>query len=352
MSYQADEKPRPERAEQGFRYTVVAILAALLVAALWYGKDDVPPPPPRTIVLYAFSTIEEALKDGVFPAFQERWQAEKDGRVEFVSTFAGSGAITEDIVRRIPAEIAVLSSQLDAQRLVRRGVVFQSAREGIPHGGVLTRSPFVIVVREGNPKGITGFESLAEPGTALLHADPATSGGAQWAILAEYGSALRATGDRDRAYAQLLGTWRNVTAQVASARATRSEFERGAGDAYVTYEQDVIAKPSRERPPFEIVYPRSTIVSEQTAVKLERNVTAGQRALVDAFFGFLWSRQAQQIFVSYGFRSPIEELNQDDSRFRAVEEPFTLDDLGGPNEAEREILRGVFRDRVLSELDS
>lgn len=345
------EQVRPERTELLFRNVMAFVLVALLLTVLWCGKDYVHRPAPKTIVVYAFSTMEEALHDGVFPAFRKRWLAETGDQVELVATFAGSGAITDKILQRVPAEIAVLSSQLDALRLIKTGAVSASAWKELPHGGVLTRSPFVIVVREGNPLGIGELADLARPGTAIVHADPTTSGAALWSILAEYGSALRVTGDPDRAYAQLLGIWKNVTVRTASARAARAEFESGVADAFVTYEQDAIATPARAAVAGQILYPTSTVLSEQTAVKLENNVTVRQRALVDAFFEFLWSREAQQIFVEYGFRSPIEELNRDNPKLGAVAEPFTLDQLGGARTVEREILRAVFRDRVLSELE-
>ncbi len=61
----------------------------------------------------------------------------------------------------------------------------------LPHGGVVNRTPFVLVVRKGNPMGIHDFADLARPGVKVVHPDPLTSGGANWALLAEYGSAAR-----------------------------------------------------------------------------------------------------------------------------------------------------------------
>jgi sulfate transport system substrate-binding protein len=208
------------------------------------------------------------------------------------------------------------------------------------------------VVREGNPKNIRDFADLAAEGTSVLHTDPTTSGSAQLSILAEYGSAFLRTGDPEEAFAQLLGIWKNVTAQAASARAARTEFGNGTGDALITYEQDAIGTPARRPIAGEIIYPRSTVICEHTAVTLDKNVTDRQRRLVDAFFEFLWSRQAQQIFVDYGFHSPVEELNPADSKLGMVELPFTLQSLGGPRRAQREILDAVWRDRVLPELKS
>lgn len=54
--------------------------------------------------------------------------------------------------------------------------------------------------------------------------------------------------------------------------------------------------------------------------------------------------------MEYGFRSPIGELNRANPRLGVIEEPLTLDDLGGARKAERKILPDLWRERVLAEL--
>ena len=45
----------------------------------------------------------------------------------------------------------------------------------------------------------------------------------------------------------LRGVWSRVVAQAASARAARTQFENGFGDALITYEQDVLRDKRRDR---------------------------------------------------------------------------------------------------------
>ena len=112
----------------------------------------------------------------------------------------------------------------------------------------------------------------------MLHADPRSSGAGQWAVLAEYGSALRDPGDHaDSQTMQLLGIWRNVRLLGASARATMTLFELGAGDAFVTYEHDALLAQARGVS-LEIVVPSHTIVAQHVAVIVDDNVTAGGAA--------------------------------------------------------------------------
>jgi sulfate transport system substrate-binding protein len=303
----------------------------------------------RTVVLYGFSVISEAMNEAIFPLFRQEWKAKTGERVEFISAFGGSGTITNQIILGVPAEVAVLSLELDALRILDAGVVAGPTWRDLPHGGVVNRTPFIILVRPGNPKGIRDFADLARPGIGVVHPDPLTSGGAQWAILAEYGSVLREGGDEARAYDQLLGIWKNVVAQASSARAARTQFENGFGDALITYEQEALWDKKRGKLKADIVYPRSTVLSEHTIVVIDHNVVRSQREMVDAFVALLWSEAAQKLFVTHGFRSVDESLN-DDPSFGAIERPFLVSDFGGWPEVKRRIVDGVWRSRVLKEI--
>ena len=80
-----------------------------------------------------------------------------------------------------------------------------------------------------------------------MHPDPLTSGGANWAILAEYGAGLRDTAGPRPGSSSSAGIWKNVIAQASSARAARTQFENGFGDALITYEQEALADRARGR---------------------------------------------------------------------------------------------------------
>src|SRR5262245_16105099 len=146
---------------------------------------------PRSIVFYGFSILGQAIEKGVFPAFQRQWRERRGERVEIVSSFAGSGTITNQILLGVPAHLALLSLELDAEKLADGGAVEPGSWRRLPFEGVVNRTPFVILVRPGNPKRIRDFEDLARSGVRVVHPDPMTSGGANWAIVAEYGAGVR-----------------------------------------------------------------------------------------------------------------------------------------------------------------
>lgn len=332
---------------------ILAAGAALLLYALWPWLP-VPgrPARPRTVVFYGFSILGEAMNQAVLPEFARRWREQTGERIEFVTSFAGSGTVTNQLILGVPAQLALLSLELDAERLAQAGVIPASSWRRLPHGGVVNRTPFVLVVRKGNPLGVHDFSDLGRPGVRVIHPDPLTSGGANWALLAEYGSAARHSPDRPReaGFQSLLGVWRHVTAQAASARAARTQFENGFGDVLVTYEQDVIKDAAKGTLPGEIVYPPSTVLSEHTLVILDKNIAPSERPLIDALVAFLWSERAQALFVQHGFRSVDERLNAANPHFGVIRDPFLVRDLGGWTQVKKEIVDGIWKDRVLKEV--
>jgi ABC-type sulfate transport system substrate-binding protein len=186
----------------------------------------------------------------------------------------------------------------------------------------------------------------------VVHPDPMTSGGANWALLAEYGAAARHNPGREgeAGFEALRGVWRNVVAQAASARAARTQFENGFGDVLVTYEQDVLGDAVKGKLPGEIVYPPSTVLSEHTLVVVDRNIARADRPLIDALVQFLWSEPAQRLFVRRGFRSVDEGLNAGNPAFGRIQDPFRVADFGGWDRVKKEIVDGLWKDRVMKEI--
>jgi sulfate/thiosulfate transport system substrate-binding protein len=326
-------------------------LAALLVYAAWpwlpFAREAAAPP---TIVFYGFSILADVFQEGIFPAFQKQWAAEGHGPVEFVSSFGGSGTVTNQVILGVPAQVVLLSLESDADRLADAGTIARDGWKRLPQAGVVNLTPFVILVRPGNPLGIRDFRDLTRPGVRIVHPDPMTSGGANWALVAEYGAGSRATpGGPAAGQALLSGIWKNVVAQASSARAARTQFENGFGDALITYEQEAVYDRGRGRLHADVVYPERTILSEHTLVVVDRNIRPRERALVDRFVQYLWSEEAQRIFVKFGFRSATEGLNAANTGFGRIADPFRIGDFGGWKAARREIVERIWKDRVMKQ---
>jgi sulfate transport system substrate-binding protein len=322
----------------------VALLLSLLAGSC------LPKPPGEsgdiTITLYGFSVMKESLEKAIFPGFAAQWKQQHGQVVQFQSSFAGSETVTNQILRGAPADVAILSIERDAQRLQKAGFV-TSDWHSLPGRGIVNKTPFVIIVRQGNPKGIKDFSDLAKPGIRLIHPDPISSGGAQWSILAIYGSELqKSEQDKPAALQMLRAIWKNVISTPGSAREARTTFELGNGDALITYELEGLLM-KEANAPIEIVVPQATIFSEHPAVVIDKNITAAKRPVIDAFMQYLWSDEAQQAFVKYHFYSSTNDaFNQANTAFGRIEMPFTIEYFGGWDKAYPEVIEQVFRDQV------
>jgi sulfate/thiosulfate-binding protein len=330
----------------------------LLIATLFpvVFASCLPSPPAgvsggKAITVYGFSIMKESLEKDIYPAFAAKWKREHGQDITFNSSYAGSETITNQIIQGAPADIAILSIENDVQRLIKAGQVLPEWNAN-PQKGIVNSTPFIILVRQGNPRGISDFADLGKPGVKLIHPDPVSSGGAQWSILSIYGSELMKSeaesGQKDavRALNTLKAIWANVISTPGSAREARTQFETGYGDALITYELEGLLM-KQAGAPIEIVVPKSTIFSEHPAVVVERNLTAAKRDVVAAFRNFLWSDEAQKAFVKNHFRSSTnEDLNAANSAFVNIEKPFKIDYFGGWAKATPEVIEGIFRDKI------
>jgi sulfate/thiosulfate transport system substrate-binding protein len=291
------------------------------------------------------------MEQSIFPAFQKQWKSSTGEHVEFAGSFSGSGTVTNQLIMGVPAQVALLSLEPEAERLAGRGVIAAGSWRNLPYQGVLNRTSFVILVRPGNPKKIHDLVDLTRPGTKVVHPDPLTSGGAIWAILAEYGAGFRQdSGGPQAGYDLLLGIWRNVVAQAHSARAARTQFENGFGDALITYEQQALWDQAHGKLRAEIIYPSIAILSDHILIPVMRNIRPEDRELVNSFVYFLWSEQAQRLFVSAGFRSVDERLNARNAPFLKSRRFFSIADLGGWPKVQDQILDGIWKNKVLKQL--
>ena len=177
---------------------------------------------PVRLLVYGFSTQEEVFTQEIFPEFERKWEAETGQDLTIEAVFGPSGTLAGQINLGAPADVALFSN---AQHVTWLKVGRRVRRETEPI--LFGCTPMAIVTRPGNPAAIDGTLTWHREGLRLLHADPKSSGGGQWAVLAEYGSELLRADDSAAARAQLEAIWRNVRLMAPSARSALTLFELG-----------------------------------------------------------------------------------------------------------------------------
>jgi sulfate/thiosulfate-binding protein len=292
-------------------YQIALVVLSLFILVVFAPAAAQDAPPPVTLTLVGYAVPREAYGD-VIPLFQAYWLEQTGQTVQFLESYAASGAQSRAVAGGFEADIVALSIEPDITRLVDAGLITHDWKDN-PYDGIVTDSLVVLAVRPDNPKNILDWADLAQEGVEVITPDPATSGGAQWNILAAYGAARRGNVEGfeagDEGATEFL---RQLIANIAvfdkDGRESFLTFERGIGDVAITYENEVYAgylKGATED--YQIIYPASTILIENPVALVDTYVDAhGTREVAQAFIDFLWSPEAQHVFAQNGFR-PVNE---------------------------------------------
>ena len=302
-----------------------------------------------TLTLGAYTTPREAYSKAIIPEFQKHWKAKTGQEVGFQESYQGSGAQSRAITSGFEADVAALSLESDVTRIAEAGLIRRDWQAN-QYLGIVSTSLVVIAVRPGNPLGVRDWADLARPGLKVLMPDPKTSGGAQWNIAAIYGAALRGyagvqKGDSRAAQEFLKRALRNVSIMDKGARESIPNFEKGVGDAAITYESEVLVGRQAGQQ-YDYVIPRSTILIENPVALIDAYVDKhGVRQVAEGFINFLWTRDAQRVFAKYGLR-PVEPATAQEvaAQFQPAGDVWKIGFLGGWKKVSQDIFgpNGVY----------
>ncbi len=274
------------------------------------------------LALVAYSTPKKAY-DALTAAFEKTSAGEG---VSFTQSFGASGSQSRAVDSGQPADIVAFSTTPDMTRLVKDKLV-SSTWDANPYKGFSSDSVVVLVVRQGNPKHITGWDDLVKPGVDVITPNPSTSGSARWNILAGYGAELKeGKSPADAlAYLKTLLT-KNVSVQDASASSALQTFTSGKGDVLLDYESDAMAA-QKAGDQIQIVYPKQTILI-QTPIAIAAKTSHPSQA--QAFLSWQWSAAGQTIWAQEGYRPVMPSVAQQfASKFPTPPQLFTISYLGG-----------------------
>jgi sulfate transport system substrate-binding protein len=313
---------------------LVAAAMALVAAACGSRAGDGGDGTSPHLTLAAYTTPREAYGE-ILPLFSQAWRDRTGTDVAFEASYLGSGAQSRAVVGGFEADVVALSLEADVDRIADAGLISEDWREAGPAKGMVSRSVVVIAVREGNPEGIRDWVDLVRPGLEILTPDPKTSGGAQWNVLAMAGAVERGHVPGYEASAAgserfLADVFANVTVLDKAARESITNFEKGVGDVAITYENEVLVGRAAGQT-YESVMPGSTILIENPAAVVDSYVDRHQnRELAEAFRDFLWTPEAQRVYVDHGLR-PVDESVAVEvaDRFVTPADLFTIEHFGG-----------------------
>lgn len=307
-----------------------------------------------TITLGAYSVVKESF-DLIIPKFKDQWKKKTGQTVEFQESYVASGAQATAIIQGFEADIAPLSLEGDIQKIAEKGLITHDWKNN-PYKGNITASIAAIGVREGNPKGIKDWADLTKPGVEVLIPNPSTSGGAKWDINAIYGGGLKASeaaGKQDPAAAKDLVSkvYKNIKVLDKSGADSLTTFDKGVGDAIVTYENELLARIQSGKKYVEVI-PQYTTSIENPVALIDKYVDKhGNREVAQAFLDFLYTPEAQTVFAEKGFRSVLPEVAKKyEKNYTTPAGLFNIEYLGGWDKVNKELYgKGAIWETILAE---
>lgn len=280
----------------------LALAAALLAGCAGGSSDEIGGAGGSGSGGDKLTLVSSAVTEPGMQAVIKAYQQTEDGEGQaFAVTYGPSGDQSRKVVSGMRADLASFSVEPDMTRLVDADLVDPSWNEGAD-GGVPFGSVVTLVVREGNPLGITGWADLLRPGVQVITPDPRSSGSAMWNLLAPYAAYSDAGADREAglAYVREL-VQEHVGARPSSSRAASDLFLQGSGDVLISYENEALFL-ERGGDAVEHVTPDVTLRIENPFAILSQTSHAEEAR---AFTTFLYSVDAQRIWAENGFR-PVD----------------------------------------------
>ncbi|MEO8152608.1 MAG: sulfate ABC transporter substrate-binding protein [Rhizobacter sp.] len=271
--------------------SLVAVTALGVAAGATCAKDI-------TLLNVSYDPTRELYQE-YNAAFAKYWKAKTGDTVSVKASHGGSGKQARSVIDGLEADVVTLALAYDIDAIAEKQLIASDWQKHLKNNSTPYTSTIVFIVRKGNPKAVKTWDDIIKPGVGVITANPKTSGGARWAYLAAYGSALTAPGGDDakaRDYIQKL--FANVPVLDSGARGSTVSFaERGLGDVLLSWENEaglVLKEFGSDK--FDVVYPPTSILAEPPVAVVDKVADKhGTRAVAQAYLEYLYSAEGQDI---------------------------------------------------------
>jgi sulfate/thiosulfate transport system substrate-binding protein len=288
------------------RRTLIALAAASAITSLattGFAQQSV------TLLNVSYDPTRELYVE-YNAAFAKHWKAKTGQDVIFKQSHGGSGKQARSIIDGLDADVATLALAGDTDALVKNGGWLKADwQKKLPNNSSPYTSTIVLVVREGNPKGIKDWDDLAKPGIKVITPNPKTSGGARWNYLAAWEFAKRKYGSDANAKDFVARLYGNVTVLDTGARGSAITFgQRAQGDVLIAWENEAYLLEKEFGTKFDVIAPSLSILAEPAVAVVDKNVDKkGTRAVAEEYLKYLYLDVGQDIAGKNFYRPAASE---------------------------------------------
>jgi sulfate transport system substrate-binding protein len=304
---------------------LVAAVGALVLLATPLSQAQ------TTLLNVSYDVTREFYKD-FNAAFIAQYKATTGHDIKIDQSHGGSSAQARAVNDGLAADVVTMNTTTDVDFLANTGVVSKDWRNAFANHASPTTSTMLFLVRRGNPKGITDWKDLIQPGIKVVVVNPKTGGNGRMAYLAAWGQIRKQGGTDVQAQEFVTALYKNVPILAKGGRDATSIFlQRNIGDVLITFESEVVSV-NREfgEGQVDVIHPSSSIVTENPVAIVNRTVDQkGTREHAQAYLNFLYSEQGQDIAARHAIRPRSQTVL---AQYREIFKPlelFTVDEYFG-----------------------
>lgn len=243
-------------------------------------------------------------------AFAKHWKAKTGQELAIKQSHGGSGKQARSVIDGLDADVVTLALAGDVDALhANGGWLPKDWQKRLPNNSAPYTSTIVLVVRQGNPRGIKDWDDLIRPSISVITPNPKTSGGARWNYLAAWEFAKRKYGSEAKAKEFVAKLYANVPVLDTGARGSSITFaQRNQGDVFISWENEAYLLEKEFGGKVDVVYPALSILAEPPVAVVDKNVDRkGTRALAEEYLKFLYTEEGQDIAGKNFYRPAVSE---------------------------------------------
>ena len=277
-----------------------SILLSLFAAALLVAPLDASA---LELLNVSYDPTRELYR-AINEAFTAKYKADTGAAVTIRQSHGGSGTQARAVVDGREADVVTLALWPDTNAVAKAGLMASDWVKQLPNDSLPYTSTIVLVVRKGNPKGITDWPDVVKSAVEIVTPNPKTSGNGKLAFLAAWGSVVTRGGSEADALAFVKTLYAQVPVLDLGARASTTTFvQKKIGDVHLAWENEAQLEVKEAGGEVEIVYPKTSFLAEPHVAVVTKNAERkGNLDAAKAYLQFLYTPEGQEIIAQNGYR--------------------------------------------------